>query len=99
MTKIAFHPEADEEMVASAGFYEYRVEGLGLKFLYEIEAALKHIARNPYGWPVKTENARCYLLHRFPFGLLYQVYTDHIYILAVMHLHREPAYWKHRLKS
>jgi len=36
------------------------------------------------------------LVNRFPFGILYSVQNDQIYILAVMHLHKEPGYWKKR---
>lgn len=99
MKNIDFHPEAEEEMIASAEYYDSKSEGLGNKFLDEVEAGLKQILINPYGWPIHTEQVRRYLLHRFPFCLLFQVYADRIYILAVMHLHREPNYWKHRLKS
>jgi len=38
---------------------------------------------------------RC-LTHRFPYGVLYSIEPSTIYILAVMHLHRDPDYWKHR---
>lgn len=99
MRNIVFNFEAEEEMMASANYYASKAEGLGIKFLDEIDTALKQISLNPYGWPIITGQVRRYLLHRFPFGLLYQVYADQIYILAVMHLHREPNYWKHRLKS
>jgi plasmid stabilization system protein ParE len=98
MKNIVFHPEAEEEMTASAEYYESKAAGLGLKFLDEVDHGLTQISTNPYGWPFHSEQARRYLLRRFPYGLLYQVYADHVYIVAVMHLHREPNYWKHRLK-
>jgi hypothetical protein len=36
------------------------------------------------------------LVSRFPFGILYAIVEDDIFILAVMHLHKEPSYWKSR---
>jgi len=39
---------------------------------------------------------RC-LVHRFPYGIIYAIENDTIYIAAVMHLRREPGYWeRHR---
>ncbi|HRU71636.1 MAG TPA: type II toxin-antitoxin system RelE/ParE family toxin, partial [Kiritimatiellia bacterium] len=38
---------------------------------------------------------RC-LVHRFPYGVLYSIESDGIFVLAVMNLHRDPDYWKRR---
>jgi len=34
--------------------------------------------------------------HRFPFAVLYSESDEELFILAVMHLRREPNYWAHR---
>ncbi|HAK44654.1 MAG TPA: hypothetical protein DCO79_01865 [Spirochaeta sp.] len=34
----------------------------------------------------------------FPYGIIYSYSTEEIIIIAVMHLHRKPDYWKSRLK-
>lgn len=98
MKAVLFHPEAEEEMIASAVFYETKSKDLGYKFLREIERSLDLISSSPKTWPVFSDDIRRFLLQRFPFGLLYEIYDDYIYIIAVMHLHREPFYWKDRLK-
>jgi hypothetical protein len=55
------------------------------------------VADYPFMWPeVDVEVRRC-LVHRFPYGVLYSIEPDGIFILAVMHLNRDPDYWKHRL--
>src|SRR4030042_1715751 len=89
---------AEEEMIASAVFYETRSNGLGHKFLNEIARSLDLISSLPKTWPVFSDDIRRFLLQRFPFGLLYEIHDDYIYIIAVMHLHRKPFYWKSRLK-
>ena len=98
MKAVLFHPEAEEEMIASAVFYETRSKGLGHKFLNEIARSLDLISSAPKTWPVFSDDIRRFLLQRFPFGLLYEIHDDYIYIIAVMHLHREPFYWKSRLR-
>jgi toxin ParE2 len=35
-----------------------------------------------------------YRLRRFPYGLVYRLAESEIVVLAVMHLHRKPDYWK-----
>ncbi len=44
---------------------------------------------------IDAEIHRCFV-HRFPYGVLYSIEPVGIFILAVMNLHRDPAYWKHR---
>ena len=98
MKAVLFRPEAEEEMIASAVFYETKSNGLGHKFLNEIARSLDLISSSPKTWPVFFDDIKRFLLQRFPFGLLYEIHDDYIYIIAVMHLHREPFYWKNRLK-
>ena len=97
MTPVVFHPEAEAEMAASARWYDERSPGLGKRFLSGVRAATERIAASPEAWGFVTEGIRRHLVHRFPFGILYRPEADRIYVLAVMHLHREPEYWKHRI--
>jgi plasmid stabilization system protein ParE len=97
MTRVVFHPEAEAEMTASARWYDERCPGLGRQFLAEIRAAIERIAASPESWGMVTEGIRRHLVHRFPFGILYRPEPERNYVLAVMHLHREPEYWKHRI--
>jgi hypothetical protein len=36
-------------------------------------------------------------VNRFPYGLVYEVSGEEIVIVAVMHLHRRPGYWRDRV--
>jgi hypothetical protein len=40
--------------------------------------------------------ARRYLVRRFPYGIFYEVRPHEIKVLAVYHLHRDPAGWAAR---
>jgi plasmid stabilization system protein ParE len=96
MIQAVFHPEADEEMQAAAYWYEQRTKGLGLSFLDEVQAGIERVATDPMAWEAVVGPIRRYLLKRFPYAILYQVEADRILILAVMHLHRQPGYWRRR---
>ena len=93
---FAFHPEAEAEFLATVDHYEHSDPGLGEDFAAEVNDAIQNILSYPEAWPVLRGNVHRCLTNRFPFGVLYSIERDRIYILAVMHLHREPDYWKHR---
>ena len=97
--KIEFHPEADEEMLASARFYEERAEGLGMDFLAAVEETARRIEQFPEAGPVERGSIRKRLVLGFPFTVLYENQHDRIFIAAVMHQYRRPGYWKHRLSD
>lgn len=93
---FSFHPEAGEEFQAAVAYYEERQPGLGLDLALEVHSAIDRILAYPRAWPpVEGEIRRC-LVRRFPYGILYTAEPSMIWILAVMHLHRDPDYWKHR---
>ena len=45
-----------------------------------------------------TTTRRC-LTNRFPFGIIYTIIEQDIIIVAVMHLNKQPDYWKKRTKA
>jgi hypothetical protein len=92
-----FHPEADEEFVAAVAHYEECESGLGIDFLRQVYATIQNAVDYPLMWPEIEDEVRRCLVHRFPFGVLYSVEPHGIFVLAVMHLHRDPDYWKQRL--
>jgi toxin ParE1/3/4 len=65
-------------------------------FVQEVEHAIAAIRRNSTAWRVVENDVRRYLVHRFPFGIYYNVAADFVTIWAIMHLSREPNYWKPR---
>lgn len=91
-----FHPEASQEFLDAIKHYEACESGLGYDFFVEVHSGVDHILAHPKAWPVLDGDIRRFLTNRFPYGILYSIETDRIFILAVMHLHREPGYWKHR---
>ncbi|MFH1562648.1 MAG: type II toxin-antitoxin system RelE/ParE family toxin [Nitrospirota bacterium] len=96
--KYTFHPEALQEYVEATMYYTEVCFELGESFLYEIERGIQQILDNPKAWQIVEEDIRRYLVHRFPFGIYYTVEDDCILIVAIMHMSREPGYWKNRIK-
>lgn len=95
--RYSFHPEADTEFLKAIDYYEEREEGLGYDFAVEAYSTIERILLHPKAWPLVEEDIRRSLVKRFPYGVLYAEETDQIFIVAVMHLRRDPDYWKHRI--
>ncbi|MBE0467017.1 MAG: type II toxin-antitoxin system RelE/ParE family toxin [Candidatus Desulforudis sp.] len=96
--EYSFHPEAQAEFIRAIEYYEECEKGLGYDFAVEVYAAVERAAAYPKMWPFVHEEIRRCLVRRFPCGILYYYVEgmDEALILAVMHLHRDPDYWKHR---
>jgi len=94
---FSFHPEAELEFTEAIDYYEEKEIGLGYDFAVEVYSAIERIAATPEAWPVIEEDIRRSLVRRFPYGILYSENKEEIFIVAVMHLHRDPEYWKHRI--
>ncbi len=96
--KAIFHPEASEETIQSARFYEERSEGLGSDFVMAVEETTRRIEEFTEAGQIDKANIRKRLVSGFPFTVLYEVQSDRIFIAAVMHQHRRPGYWRKRLE-
>lgn len=92
----SFHPEAETGFVEAINYYEGCEPGLGEDFALEVNSTIRNILAFPTAWPVLDGPVRRCLTNRFPYGVLNSIELHQIYILAVMHLHRHPDYWKQR---
>jgi plasmid stabilization system protein ParE len=96
MTAVQFHPDAESEMIEAAAHYEAQQPDLGRRFLAAVQDATNRIGVNPQLYPIVELDVRRCLTKTFPFGVLFRERPEKIVIMAVMHLHRDPDYWKTR---
>jgi plasmid stabilization system protein ParE len=92
-----FTSSAEAELREAIGFYEAAENGLGARFLDEVEAAAARIVAHPAAWTAMSPRTRRCRTHRFPYGLFYQIRTDEILIVSVMDLRRDPQRWEQHL--
>lgn len=97
--KYSFHPTAETELNQAVDYYNKCQGGLGQEFAKEIYLAIQNILSFPDAWAPLSANTRRCLTKRFPYGVIYQTTDDEVFIIAVMHLNREPDYWKNREKK
>jgi len=97
--KVVYHSAAEDELVLAVRYYDGQADGLGHKFLDELQSVVDDITAFPVTWPVLYADARRHQLSHFPYGVIYRVVGDVVRVLAVSNLHQEPNYWKTRLEE
>jgi toxin ParE1/3/4 len=78
---FAFHPEAKAEFYAAINYYEKVEVGLGFDFSVEVFATIQNTVDYPAAWPILEGDVRRCLVNRFPYGVLYSIEPERIYIL------------------
>lgn len=91
--KIVISELAAGEIEDGSELYEQVVDGYGNRFRAEVRKALLRIAEHPQAWVVEKGDVRKCVMHTFPHKILYSIEEDHIFVIAVAHMHRRPEYW------
>lgn len=93
-----FHPKARQEVISATSHYSDIDSGLGIDFRKEIDQTVSSAMDHPEAWQKITTRVRRCITNRFPYSLLYTYRKNEqeIFIVAVMHQHQRPGYWKSR---
>jgi len=95
--QLEFHPEVTSDIKGSYLWYEDKLQGLGNRFLNELEDGYTAIQNFPDTWANFQYGFKRYILNKFPFSILYKVTEEKIVVVAVMHNSRRPNYWLGRI--
>src|SRR5436190_15550798 len=90
---VDVHPLAADEAEAAESWYRGRNETAATRFRRELDRAVELIAERPEAAPPYVGNTRRFLLRRFPFFVVYRVFSQRIQVVAVAHGRRRPNYW------
>jgi mRNA-degrading endonuclease RelE of RelBE toxin-antitoxin system len=96
--KIEILEIARREYDEAKEFYQTEQLGLGSQFKEQIRHSLLRIQQYPQAWQSERKEIRRYLVHKFPYKILYSIQDNKIVVLAFAHLHRQPYHWVDRLK-
>ena len=98
-TRLIVRPAAEADVAAAAEWYEHQALGLGADFLRAIDVALAELLRMPQRYPrVRGECLRA-LVRRFLCAVFFIPRPDVIYVIACMHVSRDPQRWKERVEG
>ncbi len=93
---VRFHPAAVMDAEEAAAWYAARSNHSSDKFVQEFERLVRQIALSPLRFPALGSGLRKAVFRRFPYGLVFEVETSEILVLAVAHAKRRPGYWRDR---
>lgn len=96
-SKVRFHPDAADELLAAGEWYRERSQIAARAFLIETDRAIKSIRQPPLRFPTFQNETRRLILPRFPFSIIYRLDASIVEIIAVAHHRRKPGYWQSRL--
>ena len=89
---------AHNELLEAEARYDLEDLLLGKAFSSEVIEALDEISLHPRRSPIFGSKAiRRRLLSGLPYAIIYEIRTDHIRVLAIMHTSRRPGYWRRRV--
>ena len=96
--KITFLKPAEKELDDAVDYYESEQRGLGIRFQTEVALSLSRIVRQPLSYQEIGKYSRRCLVHKFPYGVIFQYreLSEEILVVCVAHLHRRPDFWLSR---
>ena len=95
--KVVLHPQADAEFLLAQQRYTDASPLLGRRFYDEITSVFRRIIEHPHRYKQFDPPARRLFTNGFPYAVIYVARPDTLWIIAVMHVRREPGCWKERI--
>ena len=93
--KLPIEERAESEARSAFLWYLARNPRAAERFHQALEDCMDAIADAPERFPeIEPGIRRRLVFHRFPYAVLYRVTPDEVQVVAVMHLHRRPGYWR-----
>ena len=97
LSQLQYHKEASKEVREAYLWYAERDRKTARLFAGEINLAIEKIRQSPTRWPRYDGGVRRYVLHDFPFQIMYYLDAARtVIVLAVAHTRKRPGYWAHR---
>jgi len=96
--KITFLKPAEKELDDAVEYYELEQIGLGIRFQAEVVRSISRIVGQPLSYQQIGKYSRRCLIHKFPYGVIFQYKEEpkEILVVCIAHLHRRPDYWVSR---
>ena len=98
--RVIHDPEATTEFREAVAWYEEQSEGLGVRFVLEVDAVMTEIASQPFRFRKAGRASRKARIHGWPYSIYFAVNRAHreVKVIAVWHGARNPADLHRRLQ-
>ncbi len=97
MRSVVVQPEATHETDDAFGWYEDKEDGLGFRFLHDLETAYAAIARRPETFQQVRSGFRRALMGKFPYAVFFEFDEKLAVVHSVFHCSRNPVERQSRL--
>ena len=99
--QVVARPQAEDDILEAADWYETQRDGFGDEFIEEIMLVFDALAANPllYSRRHSTKNIRWRYPKRFPYRVIYEVVEEKrlVIIAGVIHAARHDRVWRRRV--
>ncbi len=82
---VRLRPEAAADIRAAMAWYDARDPGLGAEFLTKTDAVFARIAARQQSYAAVHGETRRALMRRFPSAVYFDIETEGVIVLAVLH--------------
>jgi plasmid stabilization system protein ParE len=89
--------QAETEFSKSAGYYESKEPGLGIRFRGEVASVLEWSLDHPEIPRLRHRGYRRVNLRVFPHYVAYVIRGDVLWVVAIAHSHQRPEFWIRRI--
>lgn len=87
---------AQHDVEDTVAWYEGQRLGLRERFVAALDRLLDRVSENPQQFPVIETKVRRALVRQFPYAVYFVVSSDHIAVIAVLHVRRYRQEWQRR---
>src|SRR5438067_1696546 len=95
--RVIYLPDARTDVDGAYEYYEQRQLGLGERFLEQLQIRVDTISQHPEQYAILRDEVRAAPLRRYPYVVYYRFEAGTVFILAVLHGHRNPQAWMNRI--
>ena len=98
--RVAHDAEAEKEFREAVAWYEERAEGLGVRFVREVDKVMAAIVSQPFRFPKARRHSWKARVLGWPYSIYFAVNEGHreVKVLAFWHGARHPGELRRRLK-
>ncbi|WP_035708513.1 type II toxin-antitoxin system RelE/ParE family toxin [Niveispirillum irakense] len=97
MARLIVTPQAQQDILVAAEWYEGQASGLVQAFLNQLRYVRNRLVKTPLIYQERVASLRLVRLRRFPYCVYFRADDDLIVIVAVLHERRDPLALQARL--
>ena len=90
---VVYRRRVGRDLAGGYAWYNGQRDGLGEEFLGEVNATFDAIERYPEIFARVHGEVRRAVISRFPYAAFYQIETNRVVVLTVLHTARDPKVW------